>query len=96
MLDEAVDNCLAAFKFIPDWFVTSNILQKFDNALHANDDILSYNEDFDKVTFLAVVLDKVNLDNDNNFDDDDPDTIIHVRLLAWCSKFEKCKALKKR
>ena len=52
MLDEAVDDCLAAIKFIPDWFVTSNILQKFDNALYANDDILSYNEDFDKSHFL--------------------------------------------
>ena len=43
---------------------------------------------------LGVDLDKINLDNDNNFDEDDPDTIIHVRLLAWHSKFEKCKALK--
>ena len=28
MYDEAVDNCLAALKFIPDWFVTSKILEK--------------------------------------------------------------------
>ena len=26
----------------------------------------------------------------------DPDTIVHVRLLAWCNKFEKRKAYKKR
>ena len=32
---------------------------------------------------LAVDLDKINLDNDNNFDEHDPDTIIHARLLAW-------------
>ena len=41
----------------------------------------------------------VNLNNiyfDNNFDGDDPDAIIPVRLLAWHSKFKKCKALKKR
>ena len=73
MCDETVDDCLAALKFIPDWFVTSKMLEKFDNALHANDDILFYNEDFDKVTFianqkhtLATDLDKINLKN--NFD----------------------------
>ena len=32
---------------------------------------------------LAVDLDKINFDNDNNFDEHDPDTIIHARLLAW-------------
>ena len=47
MCDEAVDDCLAALKFIPDWIVTNKMLQKLDNALHAND------EDFDKVTFIA-------------------------------------------
>ena len=78
------------------------MLEKLDNALHTNDDILFYNEDFDKVTFianqrhiLAVDLDKIKLDSDNKFDEDDPDTIIHVRLLAWHSKFKKHKALKK-
>ena len=44
----------------------------------------------------AVGHDEINLDNNNNFDEDDPDTIIHVKLLAWCSKFKKSKALKKR
>ena len=41
----------------------------------------------------------VNLDNtnlDNNFDEDDPDTIILIRYLAWHSKFKKRKALKKK
>ena len=78
------------------------MLEKFDKALLANDDILFFNEDFAKVTFpasqrhiLVVDLNKINLDNDN-FDENDPDTIIHVRLLAWPGKFEKCKALKKR
>ena len=76
--------------------------EKFGSTLHVNDDILFFNEDFDKVTFIAnerhiipVDLDKINLDNDNNIGEDDPNTIIHVRLLAWRSKFEKCRALKK-
>ena len=40
MCDEAVDDCLVALKFIPDWFVTSKMLEKFDNTLHADYDIL--------------------------------------------------------
>ena len=103
MCDEPVYNCLAALKFIPDWFVASKMLEKLDNVLNANDDILFYDEDFDKVTFirdqrhiLAADLDEINLCNDNSFDEDDSDTIIHIRLLAWRSKFKKYKALKTR
>ena len=77
----------------------SKMLEQFDKALLVNDDILFFNEDFNKVTFianerhiLAADLDKINLDNDNNFDEDDPYTI-NARLLAWQSKFDKCKAL---
>ena len=79
------------------------MLQKFDNALHANDDILLFNENLEKITFianqrhiLAADLDKINFDEDNNFDEDYPDTIIHARHLAWRSKFEKPKVLKKK
>ena len=103
MCDESVDYSLAASKFIPDWFVIGKMFEKSDNALHANDDILFCKEDFNKVTFIAyqkhiiaVDLDKINLDNYNNFDEDDLETIIHIRLLAWRSKFEKCLALKER
>ena len=103
MWDKAVNDCLAALKFIPDCFVTRYRLEKFDNALHSNNDILFYNKDFDQATFianqihiLAAYLEKINLDNNNNFYEDDPDTIIHVRLLALRSYFEKRKALKKR
>ena len=32
MCDGAVDNCLEASKFIPDWFVTSKMVEKFDNS----------------------------------------------------------------
>ena len=92
--DKAVDDCLAEWKFIPDEFVTCKLLKKFDNSLCAYSDIFYYNEDFDKITFiathrhiLAVNLDKINLDNDNSFDEDDPDTVIHGGLLTWHSKF---------
>ena len=47
--DEAVDDCLAALTFFPDWFVTSKMLEKFHDALLTNDDILFFDEDFSKV-----------------------------------------------
>ena len=34
-----------------------------------------------------------NINFDNNLDEDDPDTIIVIRLLAWHIKFEKRKEL---
>ena len=37
MSDEAVDDCLAALKFIPDWFVTSKMLEQLRDVLLAND-----------------------------------------------------------
>ena len=44
---------------------------------------------------LGVDLDKINLDDDDNFHKDYPDNTIHVRLLALRNKFEKRKTLKK-
>ena len=40
MCDEAVNDCLLALKLIPDWLVTSKMLEKFNNTLHANEDTL--------------------------------------------------------
>ena len=85
MCDEAFDDYLAALKFIPDWFVTNKILEKFHDALLTNDDILFFDEDFSKDIFyannmgiLGVDLHKINLDDDNDFDEDDPGTIIFM------------------
>ena len=36
----------------------------------------------------------INLDDDN-FDVDDPETIIHVRLMTWCNRYKQLKACKK-
>ena len=72
------------------------------DTLLADDVILFFDEDFNKVTLFAnhlgilgVNFDNINLDDNNHFDEDDPKFIIHVRLLAWRSKFEKRKASKK-
>ena len=32
MCDEPVDDCLAVFQFIPDWFVISNMIKKLHTA----------------------------------------------------------------
>ena len=69
--------------------------------MYADDGLLFLDEDFGDVTFccdeLGILSGNVNNINlDNNFDEDDPDTIILIRLLAWHSKFEKRKALKKK
>ena len=42
MCDQAADDCLAALKFIPNWFVKNEMLETFHIALLANDDILSF------------------------------------------------------
>ena len=42
---------------------------------------------------LNIDLNIINLGK--NFDEDDPNTIILIRRLAWHIKFEKSKVLKK-
>ena len=46
------------------------------------------------MSVLNIDLNNINLD-DTNYDEDDPDTIILIRLLAWHSKFKKHKNLQK-
>ena len=43
---------------------------------------------------LNIDLNSIDL-GDTNYDEDDPDTIILVRILVWYIKFEKRKVLKK-
>ena len=52
-----------------------------------NRDFLFFDKDFSKIKFfanqmglLALDFNKINLDDGNDFDEDDPETIIHVRL----------------
>ena len=42
-----------------------------------------------------VNIDLNNISLDDNFDEEDPNNIILIRLLAWHTKFEKRKELKK-
>ena len=101
MRNKAVYDFLPALKFVPDWFVTSKIIKKLLTALYADNNILYFNEDSGNAVFscnqmgiLSVDLNNINLD-DANYDEDVPETIIHITLLAWYIKFEKFKAIKK-
>ena len=46
------------------------------------------------MNILNVDYNNINLDN--NFDENDPNTSTPIRLLAWHIKFETRKALNKR
>ena len=54
MYDKAVDDCLAALKFIPDMFVTSKIITKFLTALYADDNILYFKEYSGMLDFVLM------------------------------------------
>ena len=92
MCDEADDNFVAAMKLIHDWFVTSKMIKTLYAALYADDGFLFLDKDYGNVTFCCneMGIFSVNLNNinvDNNFDEDDLDTIILIRLLVWRIKF---------
>ena len=76
-------------------------MKKLLTVLCADENILYFIEDSGDAVFfcnemdiLSIDLNNINLD-DTNYDGDDPETIIHIRILAWHIKFEKGKALKK-
>ena len=77
------------------------MIKKLLTALYADDNILYFNENSGDAVFscydmsiFSIDLNNINLD-DTNYDEDDPETIIHIRFLACHIKFGKCKALKK-
>ena len=89
MCDEALDDCLAALKFVPDCFVTSKVNKKnFSTALYTDDNILYFNKVSDNVVFSCNVISILNKDrsninlDDTNYDKNDPETIIQIRLLV--------------
>ena len=101
MCYKAVDYCLAALKFVPDCFVTSKMTKILFTAFYTDENILYFHDYSGNFGFtcngmgiLNIDLNNIYLDDTNN-DEDDPNTIILVRLLTWYSKSQKHKALKK-
>ena len=77
------------------------MIKKLLNTLYADENIINFNEDSGDSVFscnelvvLNTDLNNINLDH-TNYDKDNSETIIHIRLLAWNIKFEKRKALQK-
>ena len=83
--DVAVEDCLT-LKFA-NWFVTSKMIKKLLTALNADYNIHYFSKDSDN-------LNNINLDN-TNYDEDDSETIISIRLQACHIKFEERKVPKK-
>ena len=86
--NKAVYDFLPTLKFVLGWFVTSKMIKKLLTALYEDNNILDLNEDSDDVIFSfnemgipGTDFNNINLD-DATFDEDDPETIFHIRLLA--------------
>ena len=101
MCDTAVDDLLLALKFVLYLFITSNVIEKLDDVVFSNYDIVLGDLKSDFFAFFSndkglniVTRDNINLD-DNYFDDFDPATN-HVTLMGWCNKFKPAQACKKR
>ena len=88
MCDKAVYACLLQLRCAADWLATNKILKNHDNILLSNDDIDLDDIDSDTGTFCSVGtglntidLNNINLDNEK-IDEDVPETVIHIRLMA--------------
>ena len=70
-----------------------------DFVLHADENMLYFDEDSGNATFccneMGFLSVGINNLNDTNYEEDDPDSIIQFRILAWYIEFEKRKELKK-
>ena len=52
MCYKAVDSCLIALKFVPDWFVTSKMIEKRDSAVLCDNYIIFGHLDSNSVTYF--------------------------------------------
>ena len=83
MRDKAIDESLATLKLIPNWFVTSKMINEFSTALYGDKNILYFKGDFGNVALsckekglLNIDLNNINLDNSFDEDDAEDDTFI--------------------
>ena len=98
--DKAIYDLLAALKLIPDRIFTNKTIKELFTALYADENIFYLNEDssnailsFNEMGVLNKDLNSINLDN--KFDEDDPDTIILIRIFACIINLKNAKHVKK-
>ena len=101
MCDNAVDDCLAALNLFPICFLQVKWLKNILLLCLQTKIYSIFTENSDNVVFkwnrmgiLNIDLDNIDL-GDTNYEEDDLDTIILIRLLTCHIKFEKGKELKK-
>ena len=77
------------------------MIKKLDDVISSNDDIVFSNGHFGNVTFssdemgiISTDLNSINLDG-VNFDKDDLESIIHIRVMAWRNRLKQSIAFKK-
>ena len=65
------------------------MLEKLDNVVFSNDDMDLNDIDFFSDGMIVVTIDPnyISLDDDY-FDEDNPISIVPVRLIAWCNRFK--------
>ena len=66
------------------------LLKNFFNDLYTDANIIYFNDNSGNVIFFCnkmgiLSIDLNNINFDNSYDEDDPETIIHVRPFAWHS-----------
>ena len=59
------DDCLAALKFVPDWFVTSEIIKNPPTALYADKNIFCFNVHSADAVFYCNETGIIGTDLDN-------------------------------
>ena len=77
------------------------MIKKIFTALYADENVLYLNEDSGDAVFSynEMGINYIDLNNsnlDNNFDEDDPDTIIHIRLWLGLLNLKNGENFKKR
>ena len=94
LYDKAFDFYLITLKLVRDCFVTYKMLEKLDNSIFSNDDIFFHDVNSNIIIFLSndmsfntIILNNINLDDDDNFDKDDPEIINLLRLMDWCNRY---------
>lgn len=50
----------------------------------------------DDMSFNTIGINNINLDDDHNFDEEDPETIVHVKLMAQSNDFNNGKNVKNK
>ena len=102
MCNKAVNSFLPALKFVPDWSVASKVIKELPTAFYPDENKLYFNKNsgntifsYNEMRVLNINHNNIDLD-DTNYDEDNPETIILIRLLSWHIKSGKRKALKNR